>query len=102
MRLERFGGIEQHGLRNVRLPLPLTLEKPVGEEFKLDMLDAVVVENLLHLPERALPEDMLKVGMPDSKSCEASSGSRFHAVAKIERTVFFIRVRQRTRNGPVR
>src|SRR5215469_1306234 len=102
MCLEDFGCIEQHGLPNVGLPLALTIEKPVGEEFKLDILDAVVVENLLHLPERELPEHMLKIGMPDSKPGETGSGSRFHAVLEIEGAIFFVGVRQCTRNRPVR
>jgi hypothetical protein len=44
---------------------------------------------------------MLKVGVPDSKPGEARSGSRFHAVAEIERAIFLVGVRKPTGNGPV-
>src|SRR3984885_650595 len=73
MCLQSLGSIEQQLLANIRLPLAVAIKKPVGEELEFDVLDPVVVENLLHLLERASPEHMLKVGVPDSKPGEAGS-----------------------------
>src|SRR5215831_3441165 len=66
------------------------------------MLDPIVVENLLHLAERALAEHMFKIRMPDPEARETRSRSRFHAFPEIERTIFFVAVRKSARNGPVR
>jgi hypothetical protein len=102
MCLEGFGRIEQQRLRNVGLPLSFAIQKPVGEEFQLHVLDPVVVKNLLHLPERALAERVFQIGVPDSKAGEPARATDSNAVPEIERAVFSDAVGEPTSNGPVR
>ena len=65
-------------------------------------MDAIVVEDLLHLFEAVLFENMFEVVMPEAKALEPSSGSRFHTIFEIERTIFPVGVRKSRRDRPVR
>src|ERR1700745_1094785 len=102
MRSQGLGGVKQKLLANVRLLFSFALQKPVGKKFKLDVRDAIVIEKLLHFAERARFQNVFQVGVPDSKSFETRSGSGFYAVAKAERSLPPVRVRDSTGNRPVR
>ena len=55
-RIQHCGCPQQPPLAAVRFRFSCTVDKPVREKFKLDVLNAVVVENRLYLLERSMPQ----------------------------------------------
>ena len=49
-RAERCGAFEQHASRDVRGLALLAVDEPVGQEFELEVLDAVIIENASSSP----------------------------------------------------
>ncbi len=101
-RAENLGCGQQFSFQKIRLCFGFAVEEPVGEEFKLDVLQAIVVENLLHLFQRGCFEDVKQVGVPDSESFESRARCRFDPGFEIERAVLLVGKRQSAAgDGPV-
>jgi len=56
--LQRRRCLQQSSLTAIRFGFPCTVEKPVGEEFKLDMFHTVVIKNHFHFFERSVVQNM--------------------------------------------
>ena len=102
VRSEYFGCGQQFALPNIGLFLSFAIEEPIGEEFQFEVRDAVVIEDLLHLPQSSTFENMIQIRVPYSHSLEARFRGGPHAILKVERTIFAIRVgKGSARNRPV-
>ena len=73
----------------------LAVEEPAVEKLEFEVLDAVVVEDLLHFFQAALLQRVLEVGVPDADAFEACASSSFDAILEIPGTIFMIGVRFR-------
>ncbi len=89
-RAESLGCGQQFAFQKIRLFFWFAFEEPVGEEFNLDVLQAIVVENLLHFFQRRSLEDVEQVGVPDSEPLESCTRGRFGSGFEIERAVFLV------------
>ena len=90
-RRQYFGSIHEHLTRLVRLaPASGVIQEPVGEKFKFQVYDTVVIQYLLHFLERTRLQGVFQVGMPDAYSLEPDPGGGFHPVLEIEDAVFVV------------
>src|SRR6185437_5948478 len=84
-----FGRLEQqlaplirgHAARIARL------DEPVDQEFDLDILHAVVIENLAHLRVRVAGQHTLQIRMPEAYALEARACRGFDPLAEFEGAV---------------
>ena len=65
------------------------------------MLDAIVVEDLLHLLKASRLQNVIEIGVPYSETCEPGPGRRLHPVPEIERAVFSVGVWKPSRDSPI-
>ena len=86
VRAELRAGLPQEGADPVRLHPALVagVEEPVHHELELEVAQPVVVEQRLHLGERARLEDVLEVGVPEPDPAEADPRRLRAAVAQVE------------------
>jgi hypothetical protein len=84
--VELAGGLEEQPPLHVGgLPaLVVRVEEPVHQELELEVLEARVVEDLLHLAQRARLEHVLEIRVPDPDAAEADLGGLLAAVAPVE------------------
>jgi hypothetical protein len=87
VRVERGRGVEQHPAALVRLLARdlAFVDEEVGQELDLQVREAGVVEDLLHLRQRPRVELMLDVGVPEPDALEADPGCLAAAVLPLER-----------------
>ncbi len=92
---KRFGGVEEPAPRRIRVRAPLArFQEPVREEFDLDVLHPVRIEDLPHFLQRPRLRHVLQIGVPQSEPLEAGSRRLLHAGLELEGAVFPIRMRQ--------
>ena len=104
MGVERRGGVEQQPAPRVGLGARRVAgrDEEVGQELDLEIAQAGVVEDLLHLGQRAGLELVLDVGVPQPEAPEADPRGVRAAVAPVERAPFPADVHVgRTGHGPV-
>ena len=104
VRPQNVGGFEKFLALDVGGFFFFAVEEPASEKFQLDVLDAVVVEDLLHFLQAALLERVGKIGVPNAQAIEAHARGGFGAVLDIPRTIFMIGVRfsAAPRESPIR
>src|SRR5207302_928195 len=64
--------------------LVVGVEEPVAQELELELIQAVVVEQLPHLAEGPRLEHVLEVCVPQADAPEPDAGGLLAAVAQIE------------------
>ena len=85
VRGERGSRLEQERPSLVRClsALVVGVEEPVAEELELDVAEPVVVEQLTNLPQGALLEHVLEIGVPEPEAREAHARRLLAAVAQV-------------------
>jgi hypothetical protein len=101
-RIEYLSGSEKILLAGIRFSLSLAVQEPICQEFQLHMLEAIVVEDLLHPLKASRLQNLIEIGVPYSETCEPGPGRRLNPVVEIERAVFSVGVWDTSGNGPVR
>ncbi len=86
VRGKRRGRLEQQrpSLVGGRAALVARVEEPVAEKLQLEVAEAVVVEELPHLAERARLEHVLEIGMPEPDAGEPDPRGLLAAVTQVE------------------
>src|ERR1019366_7597218 len=87
---QRGGRVEQQPAVPVRglAAVVVLVKEPVHQELELEVAQAVVVEDLLHLAQRVPFEHVLEVGVPDADPGEPHPLSLGAAVAEVEQAPF--------------
>src|SRR6185437_4752927 len=93
MRAQNVGSFQKFLAFDVRCFLLFSIEKPAAEKFKLQMPDAVVVKDFLHLFQAALLQRVLQVRVPDSDAFETHASNRFDPLLEIHGAEFMVGVR---------
>ncbi len=89
-------------INSIETALVALVEVPVVEELELEAREAVVVEDLAHLAQRALLEHVLEVRVPDADTGEPHPLRLRAAVAEVEEAPLASRVHlHRSRDRPV-
>ena len=88
--VERGRRLEQELLPRVRDAPQLVagVEHPVEQTLELQVAEPVVLEELLHVRERARLEHVLEVGVPDPDALEPAARRLLAAVAEVEQAPF--------------
>ena len=86
VRAERGGGVVEEALGRLggAAALVVRIEEPLPDELELEVLEAVVVEQLLHVGQRARLQDVLEVGVPDPDPLEPDTLRLCAAVGEVE------------------
>ena len=86
VRLERARRVEEQrtDLVGGRAPHVAGVEEPVHEELELEVVEAVLVEDLLHLAQASRLEHVLQVGVPDAEPAEADLARLCAPVGPVE------------------
>ena len=96
--------LEQQRARQVggAAALVARFEEPVPQELELEVLQAVVIEELSHLMEVARLEHVLQVGVPKPDTAEADASRLLAAIAQVEEAPFPAEVNlDRAGDGPI-
>ena len=79
----------------------LALNKPIGEKLHFDVGHAIVAQDLFHLLQRSLSQDMPEVRVPYAETLESCPCRGPDAILEIEAAVVSGIVREDSRASPI-